>query len=223
MIPPTSRFVATALIACLSTAIAVADDKPKFDRWEGEIAAFERKDKENPPPKNGIHFAGSSSIRFWNLSKSFPDMDVINRGFGGSQLADSTHFAPRIILKHEPRMILLYAGDNDIAAGKSPKRVRDDFEAFVNLVHEKLPKTKIAYISIKPSILRWNLWEKMQRTNQMIEAYCKDHDNLEFIDITKPLLDADGKPKKELFRPDGLHLNEKGYAAWADVIKPRLK
>src|SRR5712691_4050334 len=127
-----------------------ADDKA-FARWEKTIAAFEQQDKDKPPPKNAVLFAGSSSIRLWDLPKYFPGMDVINRGFGGSEVADSVHFADRLIVKHKPRIVVLYAGDNDIAAGKTPERVLADFKAFVKAVHAGLPKTKIVYISIKPS------------------------------------------------------------------------
>src|SRR5947209_3999364 len=130
-----------ALCAALLVRQARAEDKTDFSRWEKEIAAFEKKDKDAPPPKNAVLFAGSSSIRLWDLKKSFPDLDAINRGFGGSQIADSTHFAPRILLKAEPRLIVLYAGDNDVAAGKSPDRVAEDFQAFATLIHKELPKT----------------------------------------------------------------------------------
>jgi len=141
-------------LVCLATLSALlfvpqtrADDKPNFDKWEKEIAALEKRDQDAPPPKNAILFAGSSSIRRWDLKKSFPDLDVINHGFGGSQIADSTHFAPRIVLKNEPRTVVFYAGDNDIKSGKTPEQVGEDFQAFANLIHKELPKTKIVFIS----------------------------------------------------------------------------
>jgi lysophospholipase L1-like esterase len=202
---------------------AGADDRASVARWEKAIEAFERQDKEKPPPQHAILFAGSSSIRRWDLPKYFPDMDVINRGFGGSEIADSLHFAPRIILKHRPRIVVFYAGDNDIAAGKNPNRVFADFEAFVKAVHGELPKTRIAFVSIKPSILRWGLWDKMRKANSLIEAYCKQHDRLVYIDVAGPMLGDDGKPRPELFVTDGLHLNDKGYRLWASLIKPQLK
>jgi lysophospholipase L1-like esterase len=166
---------------------------------------------------------GSSSIRLWDLPKSFPDLDVINRGFDGSEIADSEHFASRIILKHEPRMVVLYAGDNDIAAGKTPEQVLGDFKAFVKTVLKGLPKTRIAFISIKPSIRRWALVDKIRKANVLIETYCKQGEALLYIDVAKPMLGNDGKPRSELFAKDGLHLNETGYALWAMVLKPHLK
>jgi lysophospholipase L1-like esterase len=200
-----------------------AEDKPDSARWEQAIAAFEKQDGDKPPPKNGFVFVGSSSIRFWDLAKSFPGLDVINRGFGGSQLADSVHFAPRLVLKHEPRLVLLYAGDNDLGFGKSPEQVHADFKEFVKVVHDKLPKTRIAFLSIKPSVLRWKLIDKIRKANALIEAECKADKRLVFIDVGSVLLDDDGKPRKELFLFDGLHLNARGYELWAEVVKPYLK
>ncbi len=212
-----------ALTAVLLPRACWAEDHPEFARWEKEIAAFERQDRENPPPTNGVVFVGSSSIRLWDLPKSFPGLDAINRGFGGSQLADSVHFAPRIVLKYQPRLVVFYAGDNDIAGGKSPERVADDFRDFVKEVHGSLPKTRIAYLAIKPSILRRPLWDKMRKANALIEAACKQDDRLVFIDVATPMLGEDGKPRAELFRKDGLHLNDKGYALWASLVQPYLK
>jgi lysophospholipase L1-like esterase len=200
-----------------------AEDKADFARWQKDIAAFERSDKDKPPPKNPILFVGSSSIRLWDLSKSFPRLPVLNRGFGGSHLADVVHFAPRIVLNYEPRLIILYAGDNDIAAGKTPERVLADFKAFVKIVHEKLPKTRIVYLCIKPSLRRWPLIDKIRKANALVEAECKKDDGLLYLDVGAPLLGDDGKPRRELFADDGLHLNEKGYALWAERLKAHLE
>jgi len=224
--PSTVALIVTGM-ALVTTSCLVrpvhAQDKPDFSRWEKAIAAFEQQDKDKPPPKNAILFVGSSSIRLWNLAKSFPDLDAINRGFGGSHLADSVHFAPRIILKYQPRLIVVYAGDNDIAAGKTPEKVAADFQALVQVVQKDLPKTRIAYIAIKPSLLRWNLRNKMGQTNDLIEAQCKKDERLQYVDVVKPMLGADGKPRPELFAQDGLHLNDKGYELWASILKPYLK
>src|SRR5262249_4332898 len=142
---------------------AFQDKKPDFSRWEKAIAAFEKADMTKPPPENAVLFVGSSSIVRWKLPQFFPMMDVINRGFGGSQLADSVHFAPRIVNKYKPRTVVLYAGDNDLATGKTPEQVATDFREFVKMVRRDLPMTKIVYISIKPSISRWRLWEKISK------------------------------------------------------------
>ena len=152
-----SFFVLVAFLASFAvfSLLAETEEKDNFSRWEKDIAAFEKRDRDKAPPKNPIVFVGSSSIRLWDLSKSFPHLTAINRGFGGSHMADAAHFAPRIVLIYDPRLIVLYAGDNDIAAGKTPERVRDDFQAFVKTVHAKLPKVRIVFICIKPSLRRW--------------------------------------------------------------------
>jgi len=192
-------------------------------RWETEIKSFEASDQTNPPPKGAILFIGSSSFRLWKtLARDFPGHRVINRGFGGSQLADSVAFAGRIVIPYQPRMILLYAGDNDIAVGKTPDQVCSDFKTFVEKVHAALPGTRIAYVSIKPSIARLRLLEKMKAANELIKDYARKQDKLMFIDIFTPMLGPNAEPRKELFISDGLHLNAKGYELWTSVIKPCL-
>ena len=201
---------------------AYGQEKRDFSRWEKAIAAFEQQDKKQPPPKDPVVFVGSSSIRFWDLAKSFPDLPAINRGFGGSELADSVHFAARIVLKYEPRLIVLYAGDNDIATAKTPEHVCSDFQSFARVIHDKLPKSRIIYLSIKPSPLRWGSIDRIRKTNALIEAECKKNDRLLYLDVATPMLGNDGKPRRELFGVDGLHLNAKGYALWAERLKPYL-
>jgi lysophospholipase L1-like esterase len=213
----------TLVVASLFLRPSCGDGPPDFSRWEKAIAAFEQQDKDNPPPKNAILFVGSSSIRLWELKKSFPDLDVINRGFGGSQIVDSVHFAPRLVTRHAPRLVVFYAGDNDIAFGKTPEQVAADYHAFIQAVHKELPKTNVIFISIKPSVLRWSLWDKMQKANALIEADCKKNELLAYVDITGPMLGDDGKPRKDLFVSDGLHLNARGYELWTSVLKPYLK
>ena len=192
-------------------------------RWEKTIRAFEAQDRREPPPRGAMVFVGSSSIRLWKLKESFPDLVTINRGFGGSVIADSVHFADRIILPYQPRVIVLYAGDNDIALGYSPRQVVEDFRRFVRTVHARLPQTKIVFIAIKPSLSRWHLAAKMKEANQAIRQLTQEDDRLEFVDIWTPMLGPDGRPRKELFRSDGLHLNARGYELWARLLRPHLQ
>jgi lysophospholipase L1-like esterase len=226
-LPQKGKLLGLASLLLLSTTAfprqGHADDKADFSRWEKTIATFEELDKVNPPPRNAILFAGSSSIRMWDLKKSFPALDVINRGFGGSQIADSVHFAPRLILKHEPRLVVFYAGDNDIAAGKKPEQVLEDFQALVKAIHKELPKTRVAFLSIKPSLARWKHVETQRKANALIEDFCKQDERLLYEDMGKSLLGDDGKPRDDLFAKDGLHLNAKGYEVWTAVLKPHLK
>lgn len=215
------------LFAVLCSTLPLAADpatesKSPFDRWEPSIQKFEEQDKADPPPKNAILFVGSSSIRKWDIGESFPRLTTINRGFGGSEIADSIHFADRIILKHKPSVIALYAGDNDIGRGKSAETVTKDFQEFVSRVHKDLPQSKIVFIAIKPSIKRWNLVDQMRKANVAIRKLCEDSDRLEFADIDTPMIGDDGKPKPELFEKDGLHLNAEGYKVWAKVLRPLI-
>lgn len=202
---------------------ASAQDKPKEDRWEPDIKAFEARDKEAPPPKNAALFVGSSSIRSWDLKKWFPGIDAINRGFGGSAIADSTRYAERIIFPHEPRVIVFYAGDNDVASGHTPEQVFDDYKAFVAKVRERLPKTPIVYIAIKPSIARWKFIDAIRASNKLIKEHADKEDLLEFVDIDTPMIGPDGKPRADLLLEDGLHLNDAGYKLWTELVMPFVK
>jgi lysophospholipase L1-like esterase len=200
----------------------VRGDDAKASRWEKEVAAFEKQDAARPPAKGGVVFVGSSSIRLWKLEKSFPGVEALNRGFGGSQIIDSVELAPRLVVKYQPRLVVFYAGDNDIGGGKTPEKVLADFKAFVAVVHKDLPKTRIAFLSVKPSVARWKLVDKIKQANALIEAYCKETEGLVYIDVFTPMLGDDGKPRAELLLKDGLHMNEKGYEIWAERVKPLL-
>ncbi len=192
-------------------------------RFEKDIAAYEAMDKTNRPPRRPIVFVGSSSIRMWKtLAEDFPRHKVMNRGFGGSHVSDSIAFAERIVTPYKPRMVLMYAGDNDIWAGKTPEQVLNDFKTFVAKVHAADKKTKVAFIAIKPSLKRWNLVEPIKEANRLIAEYCQSDKRLDYIDIFTPMLGADGKPKPELYVKDGLHMTPAGYAIWTEVLKPYL-
>jgi len=206
-------------------AVAAAEPEKKTPgsaRWEATIRRFEEAAQKLPPPRQGILFIGSSSIRGWKLEASFPGLPVINRGFGGSQVADSVEFAGRILIPHEPRVVVIYAGDNDIAAGKSPEQVAADYRAFVKKVHAALPKTRIVYIAIKPSIARWNLVESLRKANALILSETKQDERLAYVDVDRPMIGADGKPRPELFVKDGLHLSPAGYKLWASLVRPHI-
>jgi lysophospholipase L1-like esterase len=170
-------------------------------------------------------FTGSSSIRLWDtLANDMKPLQVLNRGFGGSQIADVNHYASRIILPYRPRAVVLYAGDNDLSSpwSKSPEQVFADFKQFVEIIHSQLPATWIYFISIKPSPLRWRNWEKFQKTNALIAAYILTQPRAQFIDVDSAMLNAQGKPRPEIFRWDGLHMNAEGYAIWTSIIRPIL-
>lgn len=193
------------------------------ERWEQAIKAFEVEDRKSHPPKGGVLFIGSSSIRKWDtLSEDFPDHDVINRGFGGSKIPDAIHFFERIVRPYEPSTVVLYAGDNDIGGGHTPSQVFENFKMFADLLKKRLPKAKLVFIAIKPSIKRWNLAPKMKEANKMIKTYARKHRRVVFADVWNPMIGKDGKPRPDLFIEDGLHLNAAGYEIWKKVVSKRL-
>lgn len=192
-------------------------------RWEPQIAAFEAMDRTAPPAKGGILFIGSSTIRLWKtLEQDFPKHRVINRGFGGSQIVDSTCFAERIVFPYEPSMIILRAGGNDIHARKSPQQVFADYRAFVAKVHKQLPRAQIVYISTNGTPSRWAEREDTQTLNRLIRDYARWKSYLKYIETWDMVLGPDGQPRPELFAPDKLHFNAEGYKLLAERVRPVL-
>jgi len=217
------RFLLFVWVALAAGAPAAPAQTANPHRFESEIAAFEAADKANPPPKNAILFVGSSSIRKWtSVADDFPSHKVINRGFGGSHLSDVDYYFDRIVLPYKPKMIVLYAGSNDINAGKTPETVVDDYKAFVQKVGSALPDTKVAFISINTSPARWNEVEKVKQANRQIADFIAKNGKLIFIDTFSAVLDGEGKPRPELYVQDRLHMNAKGYAIWTAIIAPYL-
>ena len=192
--------------------------------WEKEIDAFTELDKKSFPRKKGVLFIGSSSIRGWRtLPADFPDFRAVNRGFGGSHLEDVNFYADRIIFPYQPRLIVLYAGENDLVAGKSVENVFNDFKKFVSLVRLKLPETRILFISLKPSPERWEQTAKFKELNALIKAETEKDKRLLFVDVWSPMLDVDGQPKKNIFLGDKLHMNAEGYKIWRQTLFPYIK
>ncbi|PQO45345.1 hypothetical protein C5Y93_15005 [Blastopirellula marina] len=205
-------------------AEATKDAVPEsIARWKKEMDKFAAADLEKPVKPGSVVFVGSSSIRMWDLKKTFPKLDAVNRGFGGSRLEDSVYYADKIILPYEPRTVVVYAGDNDIKAKYTPEQILEDFQEFEAKIHDELPETKILYIAVKPSLKRWGMIEEVRATNKLIAEECAKTENCEFIDIDAPMLGEDGKPRKELFKKDGLHMTDAGYAVWVKEILPHLK
>src|SRR5258706_6088826 len=212
-------WIAIGGIACRSKPKdAIAPTAFKFQktphdlaRWEPEIAAYEAADKANPLQKCRILFIGSSTIRMWKtLDQDFPNHKVLNRGFGGSEIADATHFADRIIFPYEPRQIFLRAGNNDIHNGRLPYEVADDFAAFVRTVHERLPKTEITFISLCAVPDRWPEQDKNRLLNSMIRQMALSMPRVSYVDAWDVSLSGDGPARPELFIADRLHFNVKG-------------
>lgn len=209
-------------------AIKVASQKhgvvaPDPRRFEKEIRAFEASDRTNLPSAGGIVFVGSSSIRKWtSLAKDFPGCHVLNRGFGGSHLADSVFYADRVVIPYKPKTIVLFAGSNDINFGLTPEQVRNAFKAFVEKVRASLPDSEIIYLSISTSPSRWREFERVQQANFLIHAEIEHMQNVRYVDVVSSMLNHDGKPKADIYAPDRLHMNPKGYAIWTSILRPYL-
>jgi lysophospholipase L1-like esterase len=219
------RWLLVFVILFQFRAEVIGADQPRnFAMWEPEISAFERSDATNPPPLHAILFTGSSTIRFWtNLAKDYPDKQVINRGFGGSEICDATHFADRIVFPYQPRQIVFRAGGNDLWDGKTPEEVFDDYKAFVTLVEKRLPDTTITFISWSPTIARWKQHDKEKQLNDLVKEFSARDPHLEYIETADMILGVDGKPRADLLRADHLHMNAAGYKLLAERVRPYLK
>lgn len=201
-----------------------AVDPPSSEAWKEDMARFAREDAAAMPPAGVYVFTGSSSVRMWEtLDRDFPGKPVLNRGFGGSQVRDAVHYADAVAIRYRPRMILLYAGDNDIDAGRSPEQVLHDVRAFVARVRARLPETPIAFLAIKPSPQRAAQLARQQRANALVRQEAERLRGVVYIDVATPMLDARGQPRTDLFLEDRLHLNATGYALWRDVVAPYLR
>lgn len=225
------KFVLLLLLALLSAcasnpitsasapAAAPAAQSQDSAQFEPDIVAFEQADSVVRRRPGGVVFVGSSSIRLWSsLGDDLPAAAPINRGFGGSRLRDTTFYADRIVVPYQPRAVVVYAGDNDLAEGRSPQQVRDDFAALVTRLRAQLPQARIAFISIKPSPAREALLGSMREANDLVRDYARSQQGVDYLDVATPMLGPDGQPRGELFLADRLHMNASGYAIWTDVV-----
>jgi lysophospholipase L1-like esterase len=217
---------AKRLLAAFLLAVAGADaraDAPA-EPFAADIARFVEADRAAMPAPGGVVFVGSSSIRFWNtLAQDFPFVHIVQRGFGGSRLADAVRYADRIVIPYRPSLVVLYAGDNDIDAGRTAQQVLDDYVAFVARVRRDRPGQRIAFISIKPSPARASQLATVRAANALVRDYAAKGEGLDFIDVFTPMLGPDGAPDPALFGPDRLHMNAAGYALWRRLVEPVLR
>jgi len=210
------------ILSLVSLAPAQSYERAKM--WDAEINALTEIDKKQTPPEKAVLFVGSSSIRLWtSLPESFPNLKFINRGFGGSRIEDTNFYFDRIVTPYHPRLIVFYAGENDINDGLAPERVLDEYKRFAGLVHQKLSKTRIIFISLKPSPSRWKLAGNLRQTNALIRAEIAKDKQAVFVDVWSAMLTEKGEPRPELFREDMLHMKENGYAIWRDLLAKYLK
>lgn len=201
---------------------AAAAPNPDPARFEKDIAAFEAQDKASIPAPGGTLFVGSSSITQWDVAREFPDLKPIKRGYGGSHVTDTIHFAPRIIWPYKPSLVVFYAGDADVAAGKTAEQIAGDTAALVALIHTQLPTTRVVVIGTKPSPLHWKHYETMRKANDLIAAGMAKDGLGTFVNVDAALLGSNGLPRPEFYQANGLNLSEAGYQAWTAAIRPLI-
>ncbi len=206
-------------VLCLSISLSAQDPT----RFQKEIDNLVTADSE-VTHKKLILFTGSSSIRIWkSLATDFPTHNTLNRGFGGSEMTDLLYYAEQLIIKHNPKEIFIYEGDNDINSGKSPEEILKTADQLLTLIRAKLPKkVKVVFISPKPSLARWHLKETYLDYNKKLKEWTGMHKKVSYADVWTPMLDSNGEVFKDIFLQDGLHLNEKGYKIWAKAIEKSL-
>jgi len=192
---------------------------PTQDPWAPALAQFAEADAQLAGRSGGVVFVGSSSLRLWSqLEATFARYSALNRGFGGSQLADCARHVPELVTRHRPDVVVVYAGDNDLASGRSPEQVLASFQSLAQQVHTALPNTRIAFVSIKPSPARQGWIGAIAQTNALVSDYVQTLPYLDYLDVYDAMLDARGAPRPELFGADQLHMNDSGYAIWQSVI-----
>lgn len=215
-----SRSLAALVLSLWGPLAAAEPAVAPPSRWAASLAEFAAADRAAPPATGGVLFVGSSSIRLWSqLPQDFSQAPVVlNRGFGGSTMAECHAFARQLVLPYRPRHVLVYAGENDLAEGRSPEDVLASFRGFVDVVRTELPSTRISYISIKPSPSRAGLLPQVRQANALLAGYVNSISDASFIDVFTPMVDGSGQPRADLFGPDRLHMNRAGYALWKQLI-----
>ena len=210
------------LLAVVALPAAQQPRNPDPGRFAKDIAAFEAQDRASPPVPGGTLFVGSSSITQWDVAGEFPDLEPIKRGYGGSHVSDTIHFAPRIIFPYRPSLIVFYAGDADVAGGKNAETIAADTATLLALIHKTLPAARVMVIGTKPSPLHWKHIETIRKANALVKAGMVGDRLAAFADVEAALLGADGQPVSAFYQSNGLNLNEAGYRAWTAVLRPVL-
>jgi lysophospholipase L1-like esterase len=213
----------TALAPLASAAPSTAGNDAQ--RWQARVDRYLNvRDKANPPPTGGIVFTGSSSIEMWSsLKTDFPKYAVVNRGIGGTWLADQLHIAPQLVYPLDPKTIVIYAGENDLQDGRSVEDVVTAFKDVREQIRTEESRATIVFIALKPSPSRRGLTAAMRDANDQIAALCAKDPQCTFVDIFTPMLDDKGEPRVELFIEDMLHMNAAGYQLWREFVAPALQ
>lgn len=223
---PRSRFRGGIVVVILALMGAFFTERAwsaefVLKRHESEVLKVERTDLIHPPPPGSVLFTGSSSIVKWvRLAEDFPGVPVLNRGFGGSTWRELNHYFPRLVAKYQPRAVVVYEGDNDLAMGRSVADCLADFEEFIRLMRQHLPDVPVAILTVKPSPSRRALGPAQDQLNTALRNRLQDQSSWTVLEVGNVLLDAQGKLRPELYEADQLHLRPSGYALWVPVLRP---
>lgn len=203
---------------------AEAAPYPDPERWASEMYGFNLEDEIIGPSSNGIVATGSSSMRFWDhrIHEDLAPLTIISRGFGGSNMNDVLHHIDTLILKHNPRAVMIYEGDNDVADGVPVKTILSTYEKVIDKIQAHRADTRIYLLSVKPSIARADMWPAMQAVNAGMQSISHDDKQVFYIDVAMPMFDANGELPKHLFVNDMLHMNQTGYDIWKATVAPIL-
>jgi lysophospholipase L1-like esterase len=216
-----TRFLFLPLILFLIPNVIFSQDPLRFKK---EIDTINKKYISREGTSDLILFTGSSSVRRWeNVQEYFPEKNIINTGFGGSQMSDLIWFADQTIFRYMPIQVFIYEGDNDLAAGEKPGDILREADSLVRTIHKRLPQTEIVIISAKPSPLRWKLKDEYLKLNAMFSKLDSEFDYVRYLDLWTPLIGPAGRPVSEYYIKDSLHINSSGYDKWAAIVGKVLK
>lgn len=218
------RFIIAVLIVMLAVCSFQFEASAQTNRpfWD-EIENFQKKDSLSMPPKNGIVFLGSSSFRMWNdAEKIFKNYQVINRGFGGSTLADAITYLDYLVEPYQPRQVVIYSGENDIASGAGAEETFRRLKTLAEKIREKQPEVSLIYVSMKESPSRVQFRDSLLKANDLIKTYINTLPKSVYVDVNAKMLNKDGSTRPELFKEDMLHMKKAGYDIWEKAIRPLL-
>jgi lysophospholipase L1-like esterase len=215
-----TQLLTLSLLCVASVWAETATPRPNPERFAKDIAAF----ADVPAEKGGIVFTGSSSIRLWKtLKEDFPDLPVLNRGFGGSVANDLVAHFDTVVARHEPKLLVTYTGSNDLNAKLTVEESLADYVRFLERVHEHLPATRVIVTSVKIGERRIAQMPQVHELNRRLKAWCEQRDWARYLDCTSYLADASGHPQRKYYAPDLLHLSPEGYAEWKKILDPVLR
>jgi lysophospholipase L1-like esterase len=216
----TTRFIFFLLLIFGSSALLFGQEIP----FQKEIKSLTERIDQAGWKANSFVFTGSSSVRLWkNIQEEFPEIPIINTGFGGSQTSDLLIHLDELVIRYSPKKVFIYEGDNDLNAGKEVSQIMEDIDSLITRIHQKLPETNIVLISTKPSPSRWQLKTSYTVLNDLMRQYATTHNQVNFMNVWNVMLDKSGRPISEIFIADSLHMNAKGYAIWNKSVIPFMK